>query len=349
LHLFTQYVPLKEITTMGLGGPSDYMLDIKTKAELIHTVKFAKTRNSPLLVLGGGSNIVFTDKGFHGVIARIRQEEPEITVLESGKLRVSASSLLDHVISWCCQHSFAGLTCLSGIPGTVGAAPIQNVGAYGSEIGPFIHLIDVFNTRTMQFETLRGSECQFGYRSSHFQQKPHLIIWNVTFNLEKSDREELNNSLLRDEFQTEATSLIPLRRKILDIREAKGMLEHSFRSCGSFFKNPVLNERSWVSLKQKIPRCPSFHTNRETIKIPAAYLIEQAGFKKGEIKQGFGLSPFHALCIIHDGTGRSEALLKFASYIVTSVKNKFDIELQVEPLLCAPNGKPLSLTATETT
>ena len=340
--------PLSVLTTMGLGGTADYYFEISQPDDLIHLEAFAKSKKLPLLILGGGSNIVFSDEGFQGVIGRLfSPEDSHLSSISEGDkefVRVPASFQLDHLASWCVRQGLSGLSCLSGIPGTVGAAPIQNVGAYGTEIGNLIVELRVFDRRTRSFFTMQNDSCQFGYRSSIFQKKKNLIIWDVTICLRNKETEKIRHGQLLNDMGGNPVELAHLRKHVLDIRRKKGMLAECHFSCGSFFKNPVLNKRQCQKILKILGLdCPVYDQGDNTYKVPAAYLIEKAGYSKGEIHKGVGLSPHHALALIQDGTGSAISLLNLAREIVVSVQNQFGIRLLPEPLLLDAKGHEIQL------
>jgi len=339
---------LAEHTSIGLGGKADYFADILNETDLYNCIHLCKKKQIPFLALGGGSNIVFSDSGYNGLIGRIKCSNVTVKTKALNKslfrLTVPAQVELDLFVSWAVDHGFAGLTCLSGIPGTVGAAPVQNVGAYGTEIGEFIESIEVFDLEDGRFYSLTSSQCSFQYRHSLFKAKPHILIWRVTFLLRKEEQETLSHKQLEEQLQHKPPTLRNLREAVLDIRGKKGMLASSHKSCGSFFKNPVITEPDFLRLKDQLGhQIPSYTLGENALKIPAAWLIEQAGFKKGSHQKGVGISPDHSLALINVGNGTSSELLKLASEISHRINDRFCILLEPEPLILDEQGQKLDL------
>lgn len=342
-------VSLARHSTMGVGGPAQCLVRVESEDQLSQALLFAKEKDLRPFVLGEGSNIVFSDEGLQAVVILMARpmDSTDIQISHLGskvELSVPAWISLDDLIAFCVESGFAGLTCLSGIPGTVGAAPIQNVGAYGCEIKTAIQSVDVLDSASMHSERIEADNCHFGYRQSIFQILPEKVITKVTLRLPMQREEDIDHPQIVEKAGRHRVDLGTLRRTVLDIRRKKGMLADCFHSCGSFFKNPILTSHNFERLNQNLgKKCPSYPGEESSYKVPAAFLIERAGFRKGLLHKGVGLSPHHALSIIQNGRASSESILAFAAQIQKGVDQLFGILLEPEPLLLSKEGDRVSL------
>jgi len=338
-----EHVPLSGLTTIGLGGTARFLADCREPAELAPLYAHAKHHALPFMALGGGSNVVFPDTGFGGLIVRIRITGSTVTA--SGTdifIRVGAGEEWDPFVAQCVEQGFAGLECLSGIPGFVGATPIQNVGAYGQEVSETIRVVEAFDTQNGAFVEFAGDECGFRYRQSRFKQEDRgrYIISAVTFRLTKDGSPAIRYAELERQLEVSRDpGLGEVRSAVISLRRRKSMVidpsDPNSRSVGSFFMNPVLPRARYASLAQRwtdegnTNPVPSF-PDGNLVKIPAAWLVEHAGFSRGLRRGGVGISANHALALVNLGATTSE-LLAFADEISRAVYTRFSVRLEPEP------------------
>jgi UDP-N-acetylmuramate dehydrogenase len=338
-------VALAAYTTINLGGPAKYFIDCTSIADLKYALDYAVQNRLPVHVLGGGSNTVFPESGYNGLVLRVNWQGIEFDPDgEYTKVTAHAGEPWDELVSAVVSRGLGGLENMSGIPGTVGAAPVQNVGAYGQDASRVITSITALDRATQQENNFTNEQCQFGYRTSRFKKddKHKFVITSVTFRLANEGIPSISYPDVLDELRNKAisgrgvTALTQLRTAILNVRRRKSMVinpadPHS-RSCGSFFENPVLTETQYRLLEemagQKVPARPA----GQSFIVSAAWLIEQAGFSKGYRQDGVGVSDHHNLALVNYG-GTTAALLALAEDIRSNVKKKFSILLETEPVI----------------
>jgi UDP-N-acetylmuramate dehydrogenase len=343
-------LPLSDFTTLRVGGPARYFVEATDEGRILEALNLAKARAWPVLVMGGGSNLLVSDDGFPGLVLHIALKGIQIESSGNGKISAAAGEEWDHFVSRCVEMNLAGLECLSGIPGTVGGTPVQNVGAYGQEVSETITVVRVLNREDHSILQLKGSECGFSYRSSIFnhEQKDRHIVLGVCFSLAAGGLPCLRYAELQRRFSgiRPPPSIAEVRQAILDIRAAKSMLlrpgDPDSQSAGSFFKNPILTEealgraeesareRGRLAVDEKLPK---YDTAPGMFKVPAAWLIERAGFARGFCRGRVGLSSKHALAIINRGGASAREVLSFMQEIQTEVSAIFGIDLIPEPVL----------------
>ncbi len=292
----SRQVPLAPYTTLGLGGPAAAFSEPGTEAELAATVRAADERGEPLLVLGGGSNVVVADAGFPGLVVRVATRGlsagPDPTGPDGAvRLTVAAGESWDDVVAHCVAENLAGLECLSGIPGLAGATPIQNVGAYGQEVAGTIVSVRAWDRDRAAIAEIPAADCGFGYRTSRFKHHGRHVVLAVTFRLAPGPLSApVRYPDLATELGVTPGDRVPLRRArsaVLKVRARKGMVldagDPDTRSAGSFFTNPVLSDVEFERLTARHDGpVPVFRAGRPgEVKVPAAWLIEQAGFAKG--------------------------------------------------------------------
>jgi len=356
-------VPLAGYTTLGLGGPARRFADAPGDAELIAQVGAADERGEPLLVLGGGSNLVIADDGFPGAVVRVATRgighEPDG---ESVLLAVAAGEDWDSVVAGAVADGLAGLECLAGIPGLTGATPIQNVGAYGQEVAETLVTVRAYDRDRREVVDLLAAECGFGYRTSAFKRSlqsgsgtgpgrvtGRFVVLAVTFRLERSALSapvrygELARTLgIREGGRA---PLAEVRSAVLALRRGKGMVldpaDPDTRSAGSFFTNPVLDLAGFAALERAVAaacgpgvQVPRFPAGPGQIKVPAAWLIERAGFTKG-YPGGTGprISAKHTLALVNPGGATTAGLLALAREVADGVRKAFGVDLAAEPVL----------------
>lgn len=326
---------LSSFTTLGVGGPASNILHVTSEAELIDAVKSADNSKTPLLILGGGSNVLISDSGFAGTVIRVETtgNSYEIDACSGGMLTVSSGSDWDEFVAFTIDMGLANLESLSGIPGTVGGAPIQNIGAYGHEVSEVIARVRTFDREKQELKTFMASECNFSYRSSIFKESAgRYVILDVTFQLRKGENSlPIGYAELAKELGVEIGARVEIgkvRDAVLKLRSAKGMLiGQGINSAGSFFMNPILQKDIADTLPSDAPRWPMPDGR---VKTSAAWLMEHAGVSKGDRLAGAQISPKHVLALSNSGDATATDLIELARSAQEKVKNKFGIELQSE-------------------
>jgi UDP-N-acetylmuramate dehydrogenase len=331
-------VALSAYTTLGLGGPADVMVTAYDEAEVVAAVRDAR---DPLLILGGGSNVVIADDGFPGTVLRIASQgriaSPDGDAVQ---VEVAAGEDWNDLVTWCVGEQFAGVECLAGIPGLTGATPIQNVGAYGQDVSETVTSVRAYDRRTDEVVTI--DDCGFGYRSSRFKTEPHRwVVLSVTYRLERSgDSKPVRYGELANALGIEVGGRAPVgevREAVLSLRRRKGMVldpqDVDTRSAGSFFTNPLLQPEQLDALRDRGAEPPSYPEPDGRVKVPAAWLIERAGFTKGAFEGPVGISSKHALALVNRGGARTEDLLHVARAIRDRVHELFGVALVPEPVL----------------
>jgi UDP-N-acetylmuramate dehydrogenase len=337
-------IQLAPLTTFRLGGKVRYFVDAHTDDDVISAVKWAKDAHvSEVFLLGGGSNLVVADTPLSGLVIRCHQKGIELE--EHGEkvtLRAAAGETWDDFVRYSVERDCAGLECLSGIPGSVGATPIQNVGAYGQEVAQTISKVTVFDTIRFEQRTFSKEECTFGYRNSRFKhlEPNRYIILNVEFILRRGSPAPVRHAELSAVLQAQnIDALTPqqIRACVLSVRARKSMLlnpEDPFaRSAGSFFVNPIVSKEQAAKVRGKRPNLsmPSWDMVDHTVKLAAAWLIENAGFKKGFRVGNVGLSPHHCLVIVAHERAEAIEVITFAQQIRREVFEQFGVMLSAEP------------------
>jgi UDP-N-acetylmuramate dehydrogenase len=339
-------VPLAPFTTLGVGGAARFFVEAFNAGDVREAVAYAKSRNAPLFILGGGSNLVISDAGWPGLVLKvailgINHRHGHGTAY----FDVGAGEDWDGFVAAIVQHNCAGLECLSGIPGSVGGTPVQNVGAYGQEVAETIHSLVALDLETGQEKEFEKDDCGFGYRTSIFNttQKGRYIILRVTFALVHDGEPRIAYADLKKHFAANAgqATLAQVREAVRAIRAGKAMLitpgDEDSRSAGSFFKNPVLLAAEFDALKQRanargleIPSYPALEAQR---KIPAAWLVEHSGFRKGYGNGRVGISRKHALAIVNRGGATAAEIVQFKNEIQRRVEEQWGVRLETEPVL----------------
>lgn len=336
-------VYLAPYTTLNIGGPAKYFTNITSVDELVSAISWAKSKKIPVFILGGGSNIVISDTGFAGLVIKMDIKGIEILKRdpEGILVKTNAGQTWDNFVSQTVDNNWAGIECLSGIPGTAGAAPIQNIGAYGQEVKNTITKVHVLDTSDLKIKTLSNKQCRFSYRNSVFKKKKNFVVTSVTFRLYINGTPSLNYQALKDAFIKEHGSnykpnLKEVREKVIQIRREKSMifdpLDKNSMSVGSFFVNPIINKSHFAKLQKKYGNAiPFWETENKKYKLAAAWLIEQSGFKRGFIYKNVGISEKHALSIINRGGGNFSEISELVEMILKKVKTDFNVLLDVEP------------------
>ena len=336
-------VPLAPLTTLGIGGPARLFLRAESVDDIREAVAWAELWHEPLFILGGGSNVLIADGGFDGLVVQIALRGT--TVLTEGSVAVTvyvaAGERWDDFVALAVAHGWAGIECLSGIPGLTGATPIQNVGAYGQDVSETIIGVEAIERDTGRVVTLTNWDCGFGYRQSVFKSsaKGRYVVAGVTFRLIPGGAAMIRYPELQtylDERDIEAGDLRQVRNAVIAIRKRKGMVldpaDPDTRSDGSFFMNPVVTPAQFDEFLRRagtknVPHFPS----GDQMKLSAAWLIEHAGFHKGFVLGNVGLSSKHTLAVINRGGGTAREVLDLVTKIQESVRSAFGVEMQPEP------------------
>jgi UDP-N-acetylmuramate dehydrogenase len=340
--LIHENVALAPLTTFRIGGPARYFSNVDTEDALQDALAFAGDKGLPVFVLGGGSNLLVSDAGFRGLVVKIGLRGLEWErVRDRTLVRAGAGEDWDSVVAASVQHGLAGIECLSGIPGSVGGTPVQNVGAYGQEVSDVIVEVRALERETGRIVDLAPHDCGFSYRASIFNtsDRDRYIVLAVTYSLANDGCPSLRYADVQREFERSAApSVREVREAVRRIRARKAMLivegDADCRSAGSFFKNPVIAEEQFLQLQSAIGQpLPRYPAPAGKVKTAAAWLIEQAGFSKGYSLGPAGISTKHTLAIVNRGAARAEDILRLAGEIQRRVRDRFGVELSPEPVL----------------
>lgn len=343
--LIQENIALAPLTTIGVGGPARFFVEATNADEVREAIGYARSRSLPLFILGGGSNLVVSDAGWPGLVLKvsllgINHRHGHGTAY----FDVGAGEDWDSFVAATVQHHCAGLECLSGIPGSVGGTPVQNVGAYGQEVAETIDAVVALDIQSGEEEEFEKSDCGFAYRSSIFNTsaRGRFVILRVTYALVYNGKPRIAYADLQRHFAgRQEPTLVEVREAVRQIRASKGMLltpgDADAKSAGSFFKNPVLTDNQFESLKQKasargleIPNYPALQAHR---KVSAAWLVEQSGFAKGYGNGHVGISCKHALAIVNRGGATAAEVVELKNEIQTRVQQQWEIQLEPEPVL----------------
>ena len=338
-------VTLGPLTTLGVGGSARFFAVVKSARELEEAVAFARSRNLALFVLGGGSNLVISDRGWNGLVLQMG-----ITGIDQrpagGRIifDVGAGVDWDKFVAHCVSLNCSGVECLSGIPGSVGGTPVQNVGAYGQEVSESIVSVAVFDLAESKVRALLPPKCEFSYRKSIFNttQRERYIILRVSYWLTPGGQPALRYRDLQEYFASRGVmpTLSQVREGVREIRAGKGMLispgDPDSKSAGSFFKNPVLSPLQHDDLirrsMQRKLHVPSYPALAEQRKVSAAWLVENSGFTKGYVRGQAAISSKHALAIVNRGGASAAEIVVLRNEIQTRVDESWGIWLETEPI-----------------
>ncbi|MFD4985833.1 UDP-N-acetylmuramate dehydrogenase [Streptomyces sp. NPDC058374] len=338
--------PLAPLTTFRLGGPATRLLTATTDDEVIAAVREADASGTPLLVIGGGSNLVIGDKGFDGTALHIATTGFH---LDGTALELAAGEVWTDAVARTVEAGLAGIECLAGIPGSAGAVPVQNVGAYGQEVAQTITEVVAYDRRAEETVTLPAEECAFSYRHSRFKSDPErYVVLRVRFRLEDADglsaplRYAETARALGTE-QGERVALAEARETVLRLRAGKGMVldpeDHDTWSAGSFFTNPILDDATLAAFLGRVAdrlgpdvHPPAFPAGEGRTKTSAAWLIDKAGFTKGYGSGPARISTKHTLALTNRGSATTEDLLALAREVVAGVQDAFGVTLVNEPV-----------------
>jgi UDP-N-acetylmuramate dehydrogenase len=340
-------VPLAPLTTIGIGGPARYFVRAETVDAIRDAVRWSQQNDLPLFILGGGSNLLISDDGFDGLVLQVdlrgitvESEDTHVMV------KAAAGEPWDPFVGVTVANGWAGIECLSGIPGSVGATPIQNVGAYGQEVAETIARVEVLDRTSDRVVSFTNWDCRFGYRSSLFKnyERERYVVLNVTFRLRPGGEATMRYPELRKKLDEQGIAmgdLAHVREAVIAIRKRKGMVidasDPDTRSDGSFFMNPILPASALDPFLAKARTllgdgmAPPHFPSGDEVKLSAAWLIEHAGFAKGFIHGNVGLSTKHSLAVINRGNGTAREVKELVAMIQERVRECFGVEILPEP------------------
>ncbi len=351
LHV-AEHVALAPLITFEVGGAARFVAEVEDEVELAAAFVWARARSLPVFVLGGGSNLVVADRGLEAVVVRLRGRGARFTAGEGDQVlvRAAAGEPWDALVDRCVARGLAGLECLSGIPGQVGATPIQNVGAYGQEVADTVREVEVFHPETGTIEVWSAARCDFAYRDSHFKRAPrgeHVVL-AVTFALVAGGVPAVRYAELERHLATTGTAptVASVRDAVITLRRAKSMVvdpaDDNRRSAGSFFTNPIVAASEVDAVRDRArargalradESMPAFAHGEGRVKLSAGWLIERAGFPRGTSRGAVGLSTRHALALVNRGGATAADVVAFAREIRDGVRANLGVRLVVEPEL----------------
>ncbi len=325
-------VALAPRTTLGLGGDARFFLSARDARAVTQGLLWARRRGVRVAILGGGSNLVVADEGFDGLV--IDMALRGVDEAPDGRVRAAAGEDWDALVRRCVAAGLAGIECLAGIPGRVGATPIQNVGAYGQDVSETIAEVEVLDRESLEVSTLAPADCDFAYRDSMFKRAPdRYVVLGVTFQLRPDGPPAVRYAELERALEGVTPGLSDVRDAVVALRRKKSMVvdfaDPNHRSAGSFFTNPIVAPE----VANAIEGAPRWPTDDGRVKIAAGWLIEQAGFAKGTRRGAVGISSAHALALVHHQGGTTRELLALADEIQRGVEARFGVTLEREPRL----------------
>lgn len=354
-EILSENVPLAPLTTIGVGGNARFFRRAESVDDVIEGLEWARMNDVPVFVMSGGSNLLISDRGFPGLVIQIALKG--IVILSEGAkvtVRAAAGEEWDLFVVFCVDRGYAGVECLSGIPGSIGATPIQNVGAYGQDVSETIVQVEAWDRKERKTITLSREECHFGYRQSRFKnEEPNrFVILSVDYALIPGGSPAVRYPDLEKylaERNIASPSLRDVREATREVRRRKGMVidpaDPDTRSCGSFFMNPVLDREAHGAFVDRArslvgpdERIPSFPAADGAVKVSAAWLIEQAGFRKGFSQGRAGISTKHTLAVVNRGGATAEEILALVRMVQDKVRERFAVEIHPEPNMIGFGG-----------
>ena len=342
---FQEHVALAPFTTLGVGGCARWFVTATTEQEAAEALLLARQRQLPVFVLGGGSNLLVSDRGFNGLVIHVALRGIAQRELPDGKvlLQVAAGESWDALVQYTVERNLAGMECLAGIPGTVGGTPIQNVGAYGQDVSETIHTVRCLDVHDGTALEMSNTDCGFAYRTSllNTADRGRFFVTRVDFALSPGGTPKLDYDDLKKRFATESSpSLVQVAEAVRAIRRGKGMVvdpgEPNSRSAGSFFRNPIVPAAALQhiadGLHVSVEQVPHWAAGEEQVKLPAAWLLERAGFVRGYALGDAGISERHTLALINRGGATAADLVALRDRIIGTVAARFGIQLEQEPV-----------------
>jgi UDP-N-acetylmuramate dehydrogenase len=337
-----EHVPIAQFSTLSVGGPARWFLHVNDVSDVVAAHRWSEARRVPLFVLGGGSNVVVADGGFPGLVAKVGLRSVAISADGSDALiTAGAGEPWDPLVETTVERGLVGLECLSGIPGSVGGTPIQNVGAYGQEVADSIERVTVYDRQGDTVQTLSSRECRFSYRMSRFKtdDAARFVVCDVTFRLRHGRSAPTYPDVLShlERAGIRSPSVGDVRAAVLAVRRRKGMVldvaDPDTRSVGSFFMNPIVTRAERDRIAETAgTETPGFATSDGQVKLPAAWLIERSGFHRGYGDGPVGISTKHTLALVNRGGATARDLLRLAARIKRQVADRFGVWLRPEPV-----------------
>jgi UDP-N-acetylmuramate dehydrogenase len=332
-------VSLAPFTSLELGGAAEHFAHIRERDQLLEALSWAHKAGKRVTMLAGGSNVIVSDRGVSGLVLRMETAGLEIDSA-SGLVRAQAGERWDTLVESCVAAGLSGIECLSGIPGSVGAAPIQNIGAYGQELAQTVKAVEVLDVRSLSTHWVTPADCSFSYRHSRWKGNPGAeIVLSLQLQLAPGARPHVHyTELVRALANAEPTPAL-VRERVLELRRGKSMLQEAAshdpnrRSVGSFFLNPVVSASEAARVGALAPALPQYPQADGTVKLSAAWLIEHAGTCKGERRGAVGVSSKHSLALVHHGGGTTQALLDLAAELRARVQSRFGVAIEIEAVL----------------
>ncbi|MDP3726465.1 MAG: UDP-N-acetylmuramate dehydrogenase [bacterium] len=333
-----EHIPLSRFTTMRVGGPARYFYVAKNVNDIREAIFFAKGKKAPVFVLGGGSNIVVSDSGFDGLV--LKPSIKGVYFKENGNTlyaTVGAGENWDSFVQKIVLKNIFGIENLSAIPGTVGAAPIQNIGAYGVEVKDFITWVEVFNTQTLEIIKMPREACLFSYRDSVFKRNEgrHLIVTRISFQFLKNQKarigyKDVSEYIAEHNIQESALSPLLMRNMIIEIRSRKFPDLKKTGTAGSFFKNPIISKEKFLALSHIYRGLPGHDVGAEKTKVPLAWIIENICKRKGFLRDGVGVHDKQALVLVNHGLGTATSIKELAEEIRNDIKKHTGLQTEFE-------------------
>lgn len=327
-------VNLAQYTTFKIGGPAKFFCAVKNKKDIIDAVDFAKNKNLKIMPLGGGSNILVSDNGFDGLIVKNEimgidiKEEKDIVIISAG-----AGELWDDLVLFAVKRNLSGLENLSAIPGTVGAAPVQNIGAYGAEVGQTVHKVFAYDCDKSEFVELNNRQCNFGYRNSVFKYNKHrYIIVMVQFTLKCNAKTNISYKDLKHYFvdRTDSPSCMEVRNAVIHIRENKLPDWKKWGTAGSFFKNPIISQEKFQELKKQYPDLPGFEESSGYVKVSLGWILDKICNAKGLKYERASTYDKQALVIVSEMGAKADEVVGLSLKLINQVKEKTGIIIESE-------------------
>ncbi len=323
-------ITLAQYTTFKIGGPAKFFCICKSEGDLVEIVNFAKGKKLPIFILGGGSNILISDKGYKGLVIKMEIGGTDLSVVSAG-----AGVIWDDFVAEIVANGLYGLENLSAIPGTVGAAPVQNIGAYGMDVSRAVQSVRALDTKSMKFIELSNADCKFDYRDSVFKhEKGRYVITRVDFKLSKKGKVNIEYKDLKEYFQdpisVPRSDLVGVREAVVNIRAAKLPDWKKWGTAGSYFKNPIISKKKFESLKKKYSELPGFPESNGDIKISLGWVLDKVcnfkGLSMGRVK----IYEKQALVIVASAGATAEEVMKLAQELMREVKKKTGIMIEGE-------------------
>lgn len=329
-------VILAPFTTFKLGGPAKYFCRAKSEAELIEAVKFAKSKDLPILVIGGGSNLLISDAGFNGLVVRNEIMGIEWKDTEGGSVivRAGAGEDWEGLVGQTVERGLYGLECLSSIPGTVGASPVQNIGAYGVDVSKAVQSVRVLDTVSMQVIELSNADCHFAYRDSIFKhEKGRYIVTAVVYLLKKDGKVDISYKDVKEYFAKKkivSPTLAEVRQAVIEIRKNKLPDWTKWGTAGSFFKNPIISSEEFALLKERYPEMPSYPEPDGRVKVSLGWILDKLCDARGLIIGNVSTHDKQALVVVAKPGATATEVVAFAQELMRRVKDKTGIEIEGE-------------------